>query len=84
MEDNGKKKFSIYKIAKSNLYAAIPAEFLRIIRQYATEYKDLGLVPSDKEVEGIVLNTIPARNCNFSNQYAQIIPINKLSFGDDF
>lgn len=80
MEENVREKFSIYRIAKSNLYAAIPKEFLRLIRQYAMEYKDLTLVPADKEVEGFVLSTIKPDSFTINKRQTQIIPINKLSF----
>lgn len=80
MKENVREKFSIYRIAKSNLYAAIPKEFLRLIRQCAMEYKDLTLVPVDKEVEGFVLSTIKPTNFNISERQLQIIAINKLSF----
>jgi hypothetical protein len=74
--------FSIYKVAKSNLYAAIPPQFLRLIRQYLLEYKDLQLIPADKEVKGILFSPTPHHGIEADNRGERAIRVNSLRFDD--
>lgn len=73
--------FSIYKLAQSNLYAAIPNQFLRFIRQYATEYQGLTAVPEALRVKGVILSSAPGESFKLSSDHRpQEIPINALQF----
>jgi hypothetical protein len=81
MENIISENFSIYKVAKTNLYAAIPREFLRFIRQCVVEYQGLSLVPADKQVKAILLRS-PSHHQFSADSYIteQQIPINSLQF----
>ena len=70
--------FSIYKLAHSGLHAAIPNQFLRILRQYLTEYQGFGSVPSSVSVKGIILH--PEQPHTPEARCIRDIPINKLQF----
>jgi hypothetical protein len=73
--------FSIYKVAQSTLYAAIPNQFLRFIRQYAAEYQGLSTVPETLSVKGVIMNGLPGQSFQLSkDQPSQEIPINSLQF----
>lgn len=72
-------EFSIYKIRTSNLYIAIPQAFVRVIRQYLTEYKGLSAIPGDVRVKGFFLGNAAARDIN-TNSTASDIAVNQLSF----
>lgn len=73
-------QFSIYKVAKSNLYAAIPPKFLRLIRQYLLEYKDLQLIPADKEVQGILFSPTAHHGFEAQDKNERSIRVNSLRF----
>lgn len=75
--------FSIYGTTENdNMYVAVPNEFLRTIRQYATEYQGLCAVPGDKLVSGILFEAKDRQTIINTDAFArpQIIPINRLRF----
>jgi hypothetical protein len=81
MQTSFSNSFSIYKVAQSNLYAAIPNQFLRFIRQYATEYQGLNAVPETLYVKGVILSSVPGETFQLNNDHrSQEIPINSLQF----
>lgn len=76
--------FLIYKIANSNLYAAIPNNFSRLIREIVMEYKKLELVPNGRAVKGILFKKSSINNYELADQgLEKNIEINSLQFATE-
>ena len=79
MEHLFNDNYLIYKVADTNLYAAIPYPLSRDIRQYATEYQGLAFVPADKCVKGILFEADHDHLIELKTEQVEL-PINRLQF----
>ncbi|MBA3682944.1 MAG: hypothetical protein H0W73_17535 [Bacteroidetes bacterium] len=78
------ENFLVYRVAKTDLYAAIPNNFLRSIREFVMEYQKLELVPPDKAVKGILFKKLKKREFELADKgLEKEISINSLQFETD-
>jgi hypothetical protein len=75
-------EFLIYRIrTEENLYIAVPQAFVRIVRQYATEYQCLRLVPAEVKVKGVLFRDPRSRYSGVETaQQLTDMPVNQLEF----